>query len=92
MLLGYSCLDEDQVPDLQHIGVVLVDKRSGVAAADAVVMDLRAWPARPLVAHLPEVVLAPERQHARLREHLQPASALGSGHKLLESLCWMGLA
>ena len=29
-------LHEDQVPDLEHVGVVLIDEVSGVAASDAV--------------------------------------------------------
>ena len=33
-------LHEHQVPDLQHVGVVLVDEISGVAASDSVVVDL----------------------------------------------------
>ncbi len=33
-------LDEHDVPDLQHIGVVLVDERRGVTSADAVIVQL----------------------------------------------------
>ncbi|KAI5309940.1 hypothetical protein KEM55_002081 [Ascosphaera atra] len=50
-------LDEDVVPDLKDIRVVLVDERRGIAAPDPVVVDLAARAARALVAHLPEVIL-----------------------------------
>mmetsp|Transcript_31648 Transcript_31648/g.89902 ORF Transcript_31648/g.89902 Transcript_31648/m.89902 type:complete len:412 (+) Transcript_31648:2519-3754(+) len=65
-------LNEDDVPDLQHVGVVHVDQARGVAAADAVVVNLRARAAWALVTHLPEVVLAVKRQNAGLREVLEP--------------------
>jgi len=55
-------LHEDEVPDLEHVRVVLVDKRRGVTpAADAVVVQLRARPTRARVAHLPKVVLGVPR-------------------------------
>lgn len=41
-------LDEHHVPDLEDVGVILVDELGDVAAAEAVVVDLRARPARPL--------------------------------------------
>lgn len=69
-------LDEDDVPDLQHVGIVHVDEVRRVTAADAVVVDLRAGTARAHIAHLPEVVLAPKRQHALRRQQLQPEQAL----------------
>mmetsp|Transcript_136892 Transcript_136892/g.425291 ORF Transcript_136892/g.425291 Transcript_136892/m.425291 type:complete len:213 (+) Transcript_136892:2805-3443(+) len=43
-----------------------------VAATDAVVVDLRARPARARVAHLPEIVLHVERQNLALRKVLLP--------------------
>ena len=46
--------------------------RRVAAAADAVEVDLRARPARPLVAHLPKVVLAAKGQDALLGEEAQP--------------------
>ena len=55
------------------LGSSMLTSARGVAAADAVVVDLAAGPAGPLVAHLPEVVLAAEGQHARRRQQLQPA-------------------
>ena len=67
-------LDEHNVPDLEDVGVVHVDERSRVPAADAVIVDLAARAAGALVTHLPEVVLAAERQHPRLRQQLQPGS------------------
>mmetsp|Transcript_18016 Transcript_18016/g.57622 ORF Transcript_18016/g.57622 Transcript_18016/m.57622 type:complete len:812 (+) Transcript_18016:860-3295(+) len=68
-------LDEHQVPDLEHVRVVHVDQVRRVAPADAVVVDLRARPARARVAHLPEVVLPVERQHPLRRQELQPQLA-----------------
>mmetsp|Transcript_36926 Transcript_36926/g.91231 ORF Transcript_36926/g.91231 Transcript_36926/m.91231 type:complete len:310 (+) Transcript_36926:1222-2151(+) len=65
-------LDEHQVPDLQAHGVVVVNQGGGVAPADAVVVDFRAGAARAHVAHLPEVVRAPEGQHLVRRQQLQP--------------------
>jgi hypothetical protein len=65
-------LDEDVVPDLDHVRVALVHHRAGVAAADAVVVDLRARPARPRVAHFPEVVLHVPGQHVAVGEELEP--------------------
>lgn len=56
-------LDEDEVPDLQHVGIVHVHKMAGIAPTDPVVVDLGARPARTCVTHLPEVVLHSERQH-----------------------------
>mmetsp|Transcript_44507 Transcript_44507/g.112141 ORF Transcript_44507/g.112141 Transcript_44507/m.112141 type:complete len:347 (+) Transcript_44507:1828-2868(+) len=50
-------LHEDQVPDLDHALVVHVHQRGGVAAADAVVVNLRGGAAGTGGAHLPEVVL-----------------------------------
>ena len=47
-------LDEDEVPDLEHVGVVHVHERGRVAAADAVEVDLGARAARAGVAHLPD--------------------------------------
>ena len=68
-------LHEHQVPHLEHVRVVHVHQGRGVAAADAVVVDLRAWTARPRVAHLPEVVLLVARQHTVRRKVLEPELA-----------------
>jgi len=66
-------LDEDQVPDLDHVRVVRVHERGRVpAAADAVVVQLRARPAGPHVAHLPEVVGLAAGQHALRGQVPQP--------------------
>mmetsp|Transcript_1475 Transcript_1475/g.4732 ORF Transcript_1475/g.4732 Transcript_1475/m.4732 type:complete len:367 (+) Transcript_1475:614-1714(+) len=65
-------LHEDQVPDLEHVRVVLVDQVRRVTAADAVKVQLRAGAARPRVTHLPEVVLDIEGHHAIGWEVLQP--------------------
>ena len=72
-------LDEDQVPDLHVAGTAGVDA-AGVAgrlvagAGSAVDVNLRARAARAGLAHLPEVVLRAEAQHARGRQvgHLRP--------------------
>jgi len=73
-------LHEDQVPDLDDVGVVLVHERGRVATADAVVVQLRARPARPHVAHLPKVVGGVARDHPRWRQEAQPQVAgLGVG-------------
>lgn len=64
-------LDEDQVPDLQHVGVVHVDQVGGVPAPDAVEVDLAAGSAGARVPHLPEVVLHAAGQDAGL---VQPAT------------------
>ncbi|KAI7360092.1 Alanine--tRNA [Hortaea werneckii] len=50
-------LDEDVVPDLEHIRVILVDEICSIAIADAVVVNFRARTTGTLVAHFPEVVL-----------------------------------
>ncbi len=39
-------LDEHDIPDLQHIGVVLVDQRRGVASANAIIVQLCSGEAR----------------------------------------------
>lgn len=59
-------LDEDQVPDLQDIGIVHVDQVRCVPASDAVEVHLAAGAARPRVSHLPEVVLHAAGQNASL--------------------------
>lgn len=74
LLCAFACgthrppveLDEDQVPDLQHVGVVHVDQVGGVAASDAVEVDLAAGPAGARVAHLPEIILHAAGQDAAL--------------------------
>lgn len=55
-------LDEDQVPDLQHVGVVHVHQVRRVSPSDPVVMDLTAGTAGTSVTHLPEVILHAPRQ------------------------------
>ena len=65
-------LDEDDVPDLEAVGIVHVDEVARVAAADAVVVDLGARTARADVSHLPEVVLAVKREHLVRGEVLEP--------------------
>ena len=58
-LVGLSVeLDEDDVPDFNHQGVVHVDEVGSIpAASDLVVVDFRARTAGALVTHLPKVVL-----------------------------------
>ena len=50
-------LDEDNVPDLDDIRVVLVDQVCGVSASNSIVMNLDAGTARALVSHFPKVIL-----------------------------------
>lgn len=59
-------LDEHQVPDLQHIGIIHVHQVRGVSPSDAVIVDLAAGAAGAGVAHLPEVILHAARQDASL--------------------------
>ena len=66
-------LNEDQIPDLQHIWVIHVDHGGSVAAPNAIVMNLSTRATRPLVSHLPKVVFAVEGQHTLYRQVLQPA-------------------
>ena len=54
-------LDEHVVPDLDEVRVVHVDQLGHLAATDAVVVDLRARPAGPDVAHLPKIISGVER-------------------------------
>lgn len=49
-----------------------VDQVCCIPASNPVKVDLSAGPARPLVTHLPEVVLAAKRQHALRRQEAQP--------------------
>lgn len=50
-------LDEHEVPDLQHIGVILVDKMCSIPTSDPVIVDLTAGTTWACVTHLPEVIL-----------------------------------
>ena len=67
-------LNEHQVPDLQHIGVVHVYQVSSIPPPNSVIVDLGAGSTWPLVSHLPEVVLCAKRQDALCWQVLQPAS------------------
>lgn len=55
-------LDEHEVPDLQHVGVILVDKMCSIPTSDPVIVDLTAGTARACVTHLPEVILHVARE------------------------------
>jgi hypothetical protein len=55
-------LDEDKIPDFEDVGVVHVDEMGGVAATDAVKMNLRARTAGARLTHFPEVVFHSERE------------------------------
>lgn len=59
-------LDEDQIPDLQDVGIVHVDQVRCVPASDAIVVDLAAGATGSCVPHLPEVVLHAAGQNASL--------------------------
>mgnify|MGYP001021360563 CR=1 FL=1 len=64
-------LDEDEIPDLEDVGVILVDKVSDVATpSNAVVVKLSGGAARADVTHLPEVVLHAPRNHLRKSREL----------------------
>ena len=82
-------LHEDQVPDLDHLGVVGVHQlRSGsrlpLGLAADVHVDLRARTAGAGVAHLPEVVLPAEGHDPFLRQVLLPQVAgLGVGFQTI---------
>mmetsp|Transcript_15095 Transcript_15095/g.34703 ORF Transcript_15095/g.34703 Transcript_15095/m.34703 type:complete len:244 (+) Transcript_15095:2211-2942(+) len=65
-------LDEDKVPDFQHVGVVLVDQVSSISSSNSVKMKLRAWAAGASVSHLPEVVLHVALEHSLRWEILEP--------------------
>jgi len=57
-------LHENQVPNLDHHWVILVNQVAGKSTADPVVVDLRARPTRTHVAHFPKVVLEPKGEDA----------------------------
>src|SRR5436305_1219738 len=50
-------LNKYVIPNLQHVGVILVDEVSGIAPSNSIIMDLATRPARPCFTHLPEVIL-----------------------------------
>lgn len=50
-------MDEHEVPDLQHVGVILVDKMCSIPTPDPVIVDLTAGTTWACVTHLPEVIL-----------------------------------
>ncbi len=66
-------LNEHKVPDLQYVGIIHVDQVSSISAPNSVIVDLCTGPTGPLVSHLPEVVLGPERQNALCWQVLEPA-------------------
>lgn len=55
-------LDEHEVPDLQHIGVILVDKMCSIPTTNPVIVDLTAGTTWACVTHLPEVILHVARE------------------------------
>ena len=63
-------LHEDEVPHLDEAVAVLVGRarRTAGNALAVIVEDLRAWPARAGVAHLPEIVGAGDADDAALRQ------------------------
>ena len=44
-----------------RVGIVHVHQRCGIPTTDAIVVDLRAGPARPDVAHLPKIISSVKR-------------------------------
>ena len=78
-------LDEDQVPDLNHVRVVGVHQGRSVASSDAVEVHLGAGTTWPCISHLPEVGFLVEGKNSLGREELEPeVSCLGIAGK---SLC-----
>ena len=66
-------LDENVIPDLKDIGVAGIDHlRRVAAAADAVVVNLRARSAGAGLTHFPEVVLHVARKNVILRKERLP--------------------
>ena len=65
-------LDKHIVPDLKHIRIIHIHQVRRVATTDAVVMQLRARPARPRVPHLPKVVLHIPGKDVILRKVFHP--------------------
>ena len=61
-------LDEHVVPDFEHIRIAAVHKMRGVAATDAIEVNLTARSARTRLAHLPKVVLHVARNHMTFRQ------------------------
>src|SRR5437016_4352963 len=59
-------LDEDIVPNLHHARVITIHRRTvartpiriNLLLWSAIHVNLRAWPARPGISHLPEIILA----------------------------------
>lgn len=73
-VFGESHLNEDEVPDLQDIGIIQIDKVGGITAPNPVVVNLCAGPTGALIPHLPKVVLGAEGQNALCWQKLQPAT------------------
>ena len=65
-------LDENEVPDFDHIRVVGVDQGAAGQVVRAVVVQLRTRPARPGVTHGPEVVLFAAGVDLLVRQMLEP--------------------
>lgn len=61
-------LYEHQVPDLQDIGVILIDQVRGIPVPNPVIVDLTARAAGARVSHFPEVILHIARQNPALRQ------------------------
>mmetsp|Transcript_15094 Transcript_15094/g.34697 ORF Transcript_15094/g.34697 Transcript_15094/m.34697 type:complete len:428 (+) Transcript_15094:1654-2937(+) len=72
LVLVAEHLDEDHVPDLEHVGIVHVHEVGRVPAPDAIVVQLSARSAGASVSHLPEVVLHVALEHSLRWEILEP--------------------
>lgn len=70
-------LYEHQVPDLQDIGVILIDKVRGIPVPNTVVMNLATGATGACVSHFPKVVLHAARQNLVL------------SHSVTRSARWM---
>lgn len=81
-----SYLNENQIPDLQNIGVIHVHQVGCISTPHPVVVDFSARPTRPLVAHLPEVILGTKGQNSFCWQELQPANTKSPVQEL-SSVC-----
>jgi len=61
-------LYEHQVPDLQDVGVILIDQVGSISVPDPVIVDLAARATGACVSHFPEVVLHTARQNPALSQ------------------------
>lgn len=61
-------LYEHQVPDLQDVGIILIDQVGSISVPDPVIVDFAARATGPCVSHFPEVILHIARQNPALSQ------------------------